>query len=150
MTTDAEFDDIVRLAVYRQFVDDGRPPTPVELAAHLGAPPTEVEASYRRLHDGHVIVLAPGSPYIWMANPLSALPTPFSATVGDRSWFAPCVWDGLGVIAMLGHDGTLDTRCPDCAEPLRIEISEGRVAAGPGLVHYSLPARRWWDDIGYT
>ena len=67
----------VRLAVYRKFVDEARPPSPPEVALQLGVATLDVEASIRRLADAHTLVLAPGTPYVWMANPFSAIPTPF-------------------------------------------------------------------------
>ncbi len=78
MDSEQEVDTAVRLEVYRFFVDQGRPPVPAEIAEALGMEQASVEDSLRRLADGHVLVLAAGTPYIWMANPLSAIPTPFS------------------------------------------------------------------------
>ncbi len=70
----AEFDNEVRLAVYRSFVDEGRAPGAPEIAEIVSSTPAQVEDAFQRLHDAHVLVLAPGTPYIWMANPLSPLP----------------------------------------------------------------------------
>lgn len=89
----------VRLAVYRKIVEEGRPPTAPEMAVRLGVATLDVEASLRRLADGHVLVLAPGTPYIWMANPFSAIPTTFEVEVGDRRYFGNCIWDALGIFA---------------------------------------------------
>jgi hypothetical protein len=36
-----------------------------------------------------------------MANPFSAVPTPFLVRSGDRSWYGNCIWDALGIPAML-------------------------------------------------
>ncbi len=85
-----------------------------------------------------------------MANPLSAVPTPFVVEVGERSYYGNCVWDALGVPAMLGRDGSVSTQCPDCAEPLKLAVRDRRLARAEGLVHYAVPARHWWEDIGYT
>ncbi len=59
---------------------EGRPPVAPELAAELAVAPSEIEASFKRLADEHMLVLAPGTPYIWMANPLCGLPSPFTVT----------------------------------------------------------------------
>lgn len=143
-------DTEVRLAVYRYFVDQGRAPVPFEIAEIVGAEPSAVEASLRRLAEGHVLVLAPGTPYIWMANPLSAIPTPFSVEAAGRAWFANCIWDAMGVVAMLGGTGRVQTRCPDCAEHLVVEVADDRLSAGDGVVHFAVPAAHWWDDIGFN
>jgi len=146
MDTDAE----VRLAVYRYFVDRGRPPVPAEVAAALGMRQRSVEDAFRRLADAHVLVLAPGTPYIWMANPLSAIPTPFAVEASGRSWFGNCIWDALGIVAMLGGTGTVRTTCPDCGDELAVAVEDGRLVHGDGLVHYAVPALHWWDDIGFN
>ena len=67
---------------------------------------------------------------------------------GDRSWFANCVWDGLSILAMVG-DGTLDTHSPATGAPMRFEVRD-RIVSGEGLVHFLVPAARFWDDIGFT
>ena len=147
--TDA-FDNDVRLALYRFFVEQGRPPVAAEIAAELGAAPVSVEQSLQRLHDNHVLVLAPGTPYVWMANPLSALPTPYRVNVGDRHFWANCIWDALGAVAMLGGTGTVKAFCGDCADALTVEVREGRLVPSDHVVHYAVPAAHWWDDIGFN
>lgn len=144
------FDSTVRLEIYRHFIDRGRPPVPGEVAEALGTGQAEVEDSFQRLHDSHVIVLAPGTPYVWMANPLSALPTPFSVSTGQRSWFANCIWDALGTIAMLDGSGSVETRCPDCLDPIEVAVDNGRLQPTEAVVHFAVPARHWWDDIGFN
>lgn len=103
-----------------------------------------------RLAEGHFLVLAPGTPYVWMANPLSAIPTPFPVEVGGRTWFGNCIWDALGVVAMLGGTGTVTTWCPDCGEHLSVSVEDNRLSSGEGVVHFAVPAAHWWDDIGFN
>jgi hypothetical protein len=143
-------DDTVRLAIMRMFVDEARPPAQNELASMVAMPQADVEASLRRLADAHVIVLAPGTPLVWMANPFSALPTPFEVRSRDRRWWGNCIWDSLGVLAAIGTDGEVCTSCPDCGEPLRLEVRDGEIGGDAGVVHYATPAAQWWDDIGST
>ena len=61
-------EDDVRLFVYRFMVDNGRPPMPVEIATGVQSNSADVEAALKRLADAHVLVLAPGTPYIWLAR----------------------------------------------------------------------------------
>jgi hypothetical protein len=133
-------------------VDEARPPTASEIAVTLNVATEEIEASLGRLADGHVLVLAPGTPYVWMANPFSAIPTPFEVQVGERRYFGNCIWDALGIPACLHTDGTIRTRCPDCAEPMSLQVRDGSLeeAERSALIHFSVPAARWWDDIGAT
>lgn len=146
-----QFDNKVRLAIYDFFVATGRPPVAAEIAREVDALPHEVEDAYRRLADAHVIVLAPGTPYIWMANPFSALPTPFVVTARGRNWWGNCIWDALGILAMFDTDGSLKALCPDCGDPIELEIRQRElVTVGGDVVHFSIPAAKWWDDIGFN
>jgi hypothetical protein len=146
-----ELDNRVRLHLYERFVADGRPPSAARTAEALALTPDEAEASYRRLEQGRVIVLAPGTTNVWMANPLSAVPTRFRAVTDDgRSWWGNCVWDGLGVLAMVGSDGVVDTSCPDCGETLELRVKNGELQPVDAVVHFVVPARHWWDNIGFT
>ena len=150
MTETSVFDNDVRVALYRFFVREERAPVAGEIAAELGASPLDVEASFQRLADAHVLVLTPGTSYIAMANPLSALPTPFRAEVDGKRYWGNCIWDGLGTVAMLGGTGRVTARCADCAEELELDVRDHVVAASEYVVHYAVPAARWWDDIGFT
>jgi alkylmercury lyase-like protein len=141
----------VRLAVYRRLVEEARPPTPPEIALELGIAARDVEASLHRLADGHILVLAPGTPYIWMANPFSAIPTPFEVEVGDRRYFGNCIWDALGISACLKADAHIRTYCPDCSEPLSLNVRDNTLdASAASVIHFAVPAARWWEDIGAT
>lgn len=143
-------DPQVRTAVYDFFISEGRAPVASELAAILGTVPIVVEEAFGRLHDAHQLVLAPGTPYIWMANPFSALPTPYRVTVGERGFWGNCIWDSLGIVAMFGGTGTVSTRCPDCGESLSVDIADSELLTPGHLVHFAVPAAHWWDDIGFN
>ena len=142
----------VRNHVYAAFVRDGHAPTPAAAAAELGLDEGAVEAAYRHLHDAHAVVLEPDGPVrVWMLNPFSAVETPHRVEAAGRSWFANCAWDALGIPAALGADGVVSSACADCGEPLRLEVRDGELVDGRDLlVHFAVPARAWWDDIGFT
>ena len=93
-------------------------------------------------------MLRPGTDDLWMAHPFSAIETDFVVRSGDRSWFANCVWDGLSILALAG-DGALETHSPATGEPIRFDV-RNRIVSGDGLVHFLVPAARFWDDIGFT
>lgn len=145
-----EIDNDVRAEIYRHFVDAGVAPTYLDIAQAVHVDPADALAAFRRLADDHVIVLAPGSTYIWMANPFSAMPTDFTVRAGGRQWWGNCIWDALGIVALLGEDAEVSTSCPDCGESLTVSVVDGRVGHDHRVVHYSIPAARWWDDIGAT
>lgn len=141
----------LRNATYRLFVELGRAPTAAEVAGAVGRALPAVRDGWRRLHGAHALVLDDAGE-IRMANPFSAVPTPFRVEAGGRSWYAPCGWDAFGIGAALHVDSVIRTECADCREPLRIEVRDGRPTEGAaGLVwHVLVPAADWWSDIGFT
>jgi hypothetical protein len=145
-----DLDVALRLHVYDRFVLEGRPPTLSAAALALDAPVEDVEAALLRLVEGRAIVLRPGTMDVWMASPFSAFPTPFTVEVEDRSVFANCAWDALGVIAMLGGTGMVSTSCPDCEWPMKLVVRQGVLEPAEGVIHFAVPAAHWWDDIGFT
>ena len=88
--------------------------------------PASTEDALRRLHDEHMIVLEPDRPEIRMANPFSAVPTPYRVEADGRSWFANCAWDAFGIPIALGVDGHVSATCPDCGETLEVDLVAGR------------------------
>jgi hypothetical protein len=142
-------DTKARLTLYRAFVESGRAPSAAQLAGMLGASEDAARECLERLAAGRAIVLQPESREILYAPPLSAVPTPFVAHVGGRSYFAPCAWDALGAVAMLGGEGEVETSCGCCGEGMRI-VARGGETVGQGIVHFAVPARQWWSDLVYT
>jgi hypothetical protein len=143
----------IRNATYRRFVELGRGPTIDEVATAAGQGSEAVAAAWRRLHDAHAVVLADPAaptPVLRMANPFSAVETPHRVNAAGRSWFANCGWDAFGVGVVLRSDSTIHTTCPDCREPLEIEVRDYRPADPSPVWHVLVPARDWWADIGFT
>ena len=121
-----------------------RAPTHEELADAAGIAIEDVPGALQELHDQRLLVLGDDG-RIWMAAPFSAVPTDYVAVVNGRRHFGNCIWDGLGVVAMLGGIGRVEKG------DLRIECAIRRVSAPRDyVVHFLVPAARWWDDIGFT
>ena len=145
----------VRSEIYRHFVESGACPARSDVARSLGRPLAEIAEAYAKLAEAHMLVLQPGTGEALMANPLSAVPTPFVVETrhasGVRSWYGNCIWDALGIISMLHTEGHVLTSCGCCGERMSVSVTAGRaVAQPPGIVHFALPARRWWDDIVFN
>jgi hypothetical protein len=145
------FDLDVRRQIYFSIVASGHAPTTTATAVELNREEPEVAAAYRRLHDAHALVLFPDTTEIWMANPFCFAPTPHHVSAGGRTWTGTCCWDALGIPAALHTDGEIATQCACCREPLRLLLDNGELVEGAELLcHILVPARRWWDDIGFT
>lgn len=139
----------LRNATYRRFVELGRAPAVDEVASAAGATAAEVQAVWQRLHDVHALVLD-DSGAIRMANPFSAAPTPYRVHAAGRGWYGNCAWDAFGICAALASDGRIDTTCPDCGEPIAVQVRDGRPDDETLVFHCLVPAAAWWDDIGFT
>lgn len=149
-----EFNNRVRLRLYELFVEKGICPLKADLTADLGCSLEDVEAAFHELATAHMLVLQPGGEVL-MANPLSAVPTAFLVETGargnQRSWYGNCIWDALGIIAMLQEDGRVLASCGCCGQSMRVEVRAGKAESEPpGIVHFALPARQWWDDIVFN
>jgi hypothetical protein len=142
------FERLVRAAVIGTLRDTASAPSLAAIAAALDAPESAVSAALHALAAAHRLVLIPGTDSVWMAHPFSGVPTDFVVTINGRRWFANCVWDGLAILALLG-DGALATHSPATGDPIVFEVSPGKVR-GDALVHFLVPARRFWEDIGFT
>ena len=139
----------IRNLTYAAFVELGRAPTADEIAATAGRDRVEAEESWRRLHDAHALVLdADGS--IRMANPFSAVPTPYRVHTAGGSWYGNCAWDAFGICAALHIDGEIETACPDCGDPILVAVRNRRPDDESLVFHCLVPAAQWWDDIAFT
>jgi hypothetical protein len=132
----------LRNLVYGRFVELGRAPTMEELGT--------TEAALRRLHEAHMLVLEHDRPEIRMVIPFSAVPTPYRVEAAGRSWFANCAWDAFGILAAFHVDGHISSSCPDCGEPIEIDVVDRRPEPADDVFHVLVPARSWWDDIVFT
>lgn len=119
------------------------------MAATIGSTAEAVSRGWRRLHDGHALVLdADGA--IAMLNPFAARPTPFRVEADGRSWFANCGWDAFGIGSALAVDSMIHTACADCADEITIEVRGGLPVETSLVFHVLVPAAQWWDNIGFT
>jgi hypothetical protein len=140
----------VRSAVYERFVVSGLALTRGELAAQLAVPREDISAAYQRLAAQRALVLDPRSHEIAMAIPFSATPTPILVRSGERQWWANCAWDGLGIPAMLGCDAAVETVCPASGAPIVVRVRDGEPSQADCVLHFAVPLRQWWADIGAT
>ena len=140
----------LRLYIYAQMVETSAAPSAADSARALGCPVADSEAGYQALADARMIVLRPGTTTIWMAMPFSNVQTAYTVIAGGRAYYANCAWDAFGVPAILGADARIFTTCADCGGALERKVAAGRLTETRGLVHFALPARRWWEDVGFT
>lgn len=140
----------IRSAVYDHFVETGNAPSPGELQQRTGLMADAICDGLRALADAHHLVLAPATTDIWMAHPFSAVPTEYPVDTAHRRYWANCAWDAFGIPALLDEDAKTATRCAHTGEPVELEVRSGHVQDAPGLVHFLVPARDFWKNVGFT
>ncbi len=85
-----------------------------------------------------------------MANPLSAVPTPYRVYVNGHRLWANCAWDSLGIPAMLHTDARIEATFTPSGDAATYAITAGRLNAACGVVHFPLPFRQWYDNLIHT
>lgn len=125
-----------RRQIYRHYAATGSPPalTPGEAAA---------------LEAAHAVVLDRAGA-IEFANPFATGPAPFRINTERGIYHAICAWDALGVLAALHSDGTVRSACPDCDEPISVSVRGRALASAEAIVHFLVPAARWYEDLRFT
>ena len=143
--------DAARIFVYSHVVDAGHPPSSGDIAKQFDLSQAEARSVLATLGAQRQVILDAATGEIWMCGPFSAVPTRFRVHGESTSWWANCAWDMLGIPASLGIGARVETSCACCDEPATIDVDVARgPTSGDGLVHILLPARRWYDDIGFT
>lgn len=140
----------LRRLIYDGAIRRSRIPSKVELSSALAVSDQDVERALSELADAHQIVLQQDNGEVLMANPFSAVPTPYVVSVGARSWYANCIWDAMGLAAMVGADAHLDTSCGCCGSAMKLDIPLECSDDDERVAHFAIPAAHWWDDIVYN
>jgi len=109
----------------------------------------QVGAALQRLCASHAFVLQENGE-LWRAAPFSAVPTAFPVKVGNRFYYGNCIWDALGIPAMLGQNARIDASCGCCNLEMLLKVRNGRLLGSKGLIHIAVPARDWYKDIVFT
>ena len=128
----------------------GRPPTISASSRALALSARDVRDSLERLAAGRVLVLQPADGEILMVPPFSAVPTPFVVDTTSHSSYANCAWDALGVSIMLRQPARVITGCGCCGQAQSFDVSPDRPPDDTAVVHFAVPAARWWQDIVFT
>ena len=145
----ADFDSRLRLLVYRQTIRTGRVPLVAEIARALSCPRQKVREGLLRLSEGHAFMLQENGE-LWRVAPFSAIATAFPVRVGKRSWWANCIWDALGLPAMLNKDALINAGCSCCNFEMPFAIKSGKLLQDQGVIHIAVPARDWYRDVVFT
>jgi hypothetical protein len=146
---DGNFESKLRLFVYRYMIRIGRAPLVADMAKGLKTSLPKVRAGLERLSESHAFMLQEDGE-LWRVAPFSAVPTAFPVRVGQRSWFGNCIWDALGIPAMLHKDGDIGAACGCCNFEMPLRVRRGKLLENDGVIHIAVPAREWYKDVVFT
>ena len=140
----------LRHQIYTVATRSGKPPTIAALSDAAGEPIDQIRDALARLAAGRIVVLQPGSGEILMAPPFSAVPTPFLVETNRHVSYANCAWDALGVPIMLGEPARIVSSCGCCGDAFTLDVMADRPPSAADVIHFAVPAARWWHDLVYT
>ncbi|MGD2077931.1 MAG: organomercurial lyase, partial [Chloroflexota bacterium] len=141
----------VKMNIYQTIVDQCRAPDVNEVSQSMKLPISGVQQAFESLAEQRLLVLEPADKRrIRMAPPFSGIKTPMQVQVADKTHYANCCWDALGVAAALHQDADIFTSCAYSGQALAIQVRDGRVQPVDCLAHFAVPAALWWQDIVYT
>jgi hypothetical protein len=136
--------------VYDELLARGQPPPSTSIAAHFDVAPADAREALANLKIGKTILVDPSSGEIWMAGPFAATETPYRVVGGRRTWWANCAWDMFGVAMIAKEPVRIESRCTDCGERMTIHCDPSSAPTIDAVVHFLVPARSWYADIGFT
>ncbi len=143
-----DFETAVKLKIYETIAETAKAPTSLQVARALDATAEEVEAAFERLHQKRLLVPEPGDlSRIRMAPPFSGIETPFPVRARGNLYYANCAWDALGIPAALHEEAVIETKDANTGEPIRLEVKNGLPVPQACVIHFAVPAARWWEDI---
>ena len=140
----------IRHFVYEHFADTTHPPSADVTAAHFNISSEEAGEYYKELNNHHALFLKPETLNIQMAWPFSAVPTDFKVHTNDKTYYANCAWDMLGIPAALHTDAVIEAVCTESNETVKLEIKNEQVTNDDLFVHFPLPFSIWYDDLVFT
>jgi hypothetical protein len=142
----------LRAFLYQEIIERNRWPTLAAIASNFQVDVAQARTALGDLKIGKSALVNPQTGELWMAGPFSDRETPYRVHANAKSWCANCAWDMLGVVALVGAGARVEARCTDCSEPMSFDVDpvRGPAAGDGGVVHFLVPAGRWYDDIAYT
>jgi len=140
-------DQGMRGLLARMIAERGHAPPLAELAEAAGLSEAETEASLRRLHDGHALLLHPHKCEPWAVHPFALSAGSCWVRTSERGYWANCLYCGLGIAAALRTDADITTRLGGEAETRVYRVRDGALIDTDGIFHLSIPVAEWWDNV---
>ena len=140
----------LRTHVYDVLLQRGLPPSCADIGTRFGESADAIRSAIATLQIGKTLILKPDGREIWMCGPFAAEATAFRVIGKRAAWWANCIWDAFGIAVIAGEPVHVATHCPDCNEPLQLHADPRQPPAEDFVAHFLVPARNWYDDLGFT
>ena len=137
----------VRGVLTSMIAELGIAPSLSQMAARMKLPAADIEASLKRLHKEHALLLHPNETRPWVVHPFALSPSACWVQTPDKGYWASCLYCGLGICAAMECDAVITTRYGGEADTVRYVVKEGAVEPSGDVFHLSIPARSWWDNV---
>jgi len=144
------FDQDLRGLLTRMIAETGHGPSIPALARAAGSDARSVEASLRRLHDNHALLLHPHRCEPWVVHPFALAAGGCWVETAARGYWANCLYCGLGIAAALNEDAVLTARLGGEGTTATYRVENGSLIDAGGVFHLSVPAARWWDNVVFA
>jgi hypothetical protein len=148
MTNDLQ--NKMRYHINRFIFDNGFAPTVDDLASLLQIKSDPVKQTLKSLADSHALVLHPNSFDIWVAHPFALFPTLFWVKTAGKEWWGNCTWCSFGIATLTKTDTNIYTKLKGEEEPLLVQIRDNEIVQKDYVVHFPIPAGKFWDNVLYT
>lgn len=145
-----DYQNRLRYLINLFIFDNGFAPATNQLASLSDTSNHEVEQGLQALADNHALVLHPNSCDIWVAHPFALFPTLFWVKTADKNWWGNCAWCSFGIAALAKTDIQIFTKLDGEEEPLIISIKDDKIIDTDYVVHFPIPASKFWDNVIYT
>ncbi len=139
----------IRWAVFDHIKKHQVMPTLEQLSSSLGILSEQVEEKLLILsREYHSLAYDQNTKSISMAWPFSATPTDYPVDTPDGRYWANCAWDALSIPNLLNSDSKSIYQCPDCEEEIQITIENENLTPTKAVVHFSIPPKIFFEDLG--
>lgn len=141
------FQERVRGELTTQIAKLGHAPSNDHLATSLSCSTAEIEEALQALHDSHSLLLHPHKCEPWVVHPFALYPASCWVQVGDRGYWATCLYCSFGIAAALKSDADIYTRFGGEKDQCVIHVRDGNILEKDLVFHLSTPIAQWWDNV---
>jgi hypothetical protein len=117
--------------------------------AATDSPPALTASEGAALESSHVVVVerAGGAAF---ANPFATGRAPFRIKTEPASITRSARRTRTGLLAARHADGTVESACPDCDQPISVSVLNVALAGAEAVVQFLVPADGWYEDFAFT